>query len=250
MISSMSVGYNHVDIGVCKEYGVKVGNTPGVLTESVADCVLLVALGACRRAWEAIRAVRDGEWGVWKAEWLCGVDVHGSTVGIVGLGRIGMAVARRFVGFGCKILYTDEREMEYGKKLGFVFVDGLEALVKEADIVVPLCPLTESTRGMFDMRVFKMMKRKSVLVNCSRGEVVNQEDLYTALKEKVIYAAGMDVTTPEPLPTNHKLLTLDNCFVLPHIASATQDTRNAMAELAADNLINAFHSKPMKTPVV
>ena len=249
VVSSMSVGFNHIDTDVAKELGIKVGNTPGVLTESVADTVMLLILSGCRRAYEAIEAVRNGEWGVWKAEWMCGIDLNHATVGIIGLGRIGLAVAKRLKAFDCRIMYSDIQVNKEAEKLEAEYTD-LNNILEKADIVVPLCPLTDETKGMFNKKLFGKMKKNSVFVNCSRGEVVQQDDLYEALKNNTIFGAALDVTVPEPLPTNHKLLDLKNCYILPHIASATKSTRNAMAELAADNLINAFKGKDMKTPVV
>lgn len=249
----MSVGYNHIDINACKEHGIMVGNTPDVLTESTADIVVMLMLMACRRGGEGIRKVKDGEWGGWTVNWMCGRDLWGATVGIVGLGRIGRAVVERLRGFGCKVLCCSVRGRKGGSGSdgdGVVVRKSFEKVVGEADFIVPLCPLSDETRGLFDKSVFARMKTTAVFVNAARGEIVNQDDLYWALKNRSIFAAGLDVTSPEPLPTDSPLLELDNCVVLPHIGSATLATRNKMGLLAADNLINACQGKPMMAPVL
>lgn len=249
VISTMSVGYNHIDVGACKERGITIGHTPDVLTETTADTALGLILATCRRFKEATAAVYDGSWGTWSPMWMCGPDVHSSVVGIVGLGRIGAAVARRLKAFNCTILYSGNRPKPHlADPLDAKFVS-LDELLAQADIVIPLCPLNENTNGLFDMEKFDKMKPSAVLINASRGEMVNQEDLLVALNEKKIFAAGLDVTTPEPIPTDHPLLKCPNCFILPHIGSASRPTRTAMGVLAAKNLLAAFNSQPMPNQV-
>lgn len=249
MVSTMSVGYNHVATAECKGRGIVLGNTPDVLTETTADTAVGLVLAACRRFKEATASVVDGTWGTWKPNGMCGPDVHGATVGVIGLGRIGAAVARRLKAFNCNILYSGRApKPEFEEVLDAKFVSQ-EELLGQADIVIPLCPLNESTRGMFNMSKFKAMKKTAVFVNAARGELVNQDDLYTALTEGEIFAAGLDVTTPEPLPTDSPLIKCPNCFILPHIGSASQGTRTAMATLAAKNLVAAYKGEELPSEV-
>lgn len=240
VVSTMSVGFNHIDIAECKKRGVLVGHTPGVLTETVADTTVGLVLAASRRFKEATASVVNGTWGTWTPMGMCGPDVHSSVVGIIGLGRIGAAVARRLKAFNCTILYSDVYENKaVAEPLGAKYVSQEEVLTT-ADIIIPLVPLLESTKGMFNSTKFEMMKKTAVFVNAARGELVNQEDLYKALTEGQIFAAGLDVTTPEPLPVDSPLNSCPNCFILPHIASASQQTRTAMATLASRNLLAAY----------
>lgn len=249
IIATMSVGYNHVDTAECARRGVKLTNTPDCLTETTADTALGLVLAACRRFKEASAAVVDGGWDVWSPEWMCGPDVHHSTVGIVGLGRIGAAVARRLRAFGCTILYTGRRpKPDVADPLDAEFVD-LDNLLARSDIVIPLCPLNDATRGMFDKAMFAKMKNSAVFINAARGELVNQDDLIVALKERVIFGAGLDVTTPEPLPLDSELIKLPNCYILPHIGSASLETRGAMARMAANNVVAAYQQKPLPNEV-
>lgn len=249
MVSTMSVGYNHIDVVECKKRGIIVGHTPDVLTETTADTAVGLALATCRRFKEATAAVEDGTWGTWSPLWMCGPDVHSSTVGIIGLGRIGAAVARRLRAFNCKILYTGSRpKPDIADPLDAEYVS-LDTLLETSDIVIPLCPLNENTAGMFDEKLFNKMKKTAVFINAARGELVNQNDLLVALTERKIYAAGLDVTTPEPLPTDSPLINCPNCFILPHIGSASEATRGAMGVLAAKNLIAAYKSQPLPNQV-
>lgn len=240
VVSTMSVGYNHIDVGECKRRGIVVGNTPDVLTETTADTTVGLVLAACRRFKEATASVVDGTWGTWTPHGMCGPDVHGAVVGIIGLGRIGAAVARRLRAFNCSILYSGRTEKaEVAAPLEAKFVSE-EELLQTADIVIPLCPLNAETAGKFDKKTFGLMKKTAVFINAARGELVKQEDLVAALNEGEIFAAGLDVTTPEPLPTDSALIKCANCFILPHIGSASDGTRTAMATLAARNLLAAY----------
>ncbi|CAG5121893.1 unnamed protein product [Candidula unifasciata] len=231
VVSTLSVGYDHIDVKECARRNVKVGYTPGILTAAVAELTsVLLSPG--------IRAVENGEWGTWKPMWLCGPGLDGATVGIVGFGRIGVTVGRYLKPFGvASFLYHDsfQKPVE-ASELGAEYASFDELLAK-SDFVVACCALTDETRNLFNASAFKKMKNNAVFVNTSRGGIVNQNDLITALQSGQIGAAGLDVTTPEPLPTDSPLLKLDNCIVLPHIASATHKTRAAMAVLAANNLL-------------
>jgi len=251
IVSTISVGFDHIDINECKKRSVMVGNTPKVLTNATADIAIALMLTTARRIPEAIESVKSGLWGTWKPfTFLPGMEVSNSTVGIIGLGRIGTAFAKRLSGFGCKILYTGPREKrELAQSVGAQFVP-FDVLLAESDFVVPHCALNQTTRHLFSSEAFSRMKKSAIFINTTRGGIVDQEALYNALASGQIRAAGLDVTTPEPLPTNNPLLSLPNCVVLPHIGSNTLQTRTAMASLAIDNLINGLLGKPLIERVV
>ena len=237
VVSTMSVGYDHVDVEACLKRGVAVGNTPGVLTDTTADFAMTLLLTTARRVPESIDAIRAGEWTTWKPEWMAGQDLSGSTVGIVGLGRIGATVAHRLSGFDCRILYYDVAPIPaVADPLGAEFVD-MDTLLKESDFITVHTQLNDSTFHMFDEEAFKKMKPTAIFVNTSRGGVVDQDALYNALVNGDILAAGLDVTIPEPLPPDHPLMKLPNAVVAPHIASASVETRSKMSVIAAENLI-------------
>ncbi|KAE9004210.1 hypothetical protein PR003_g17752 [Phytophthora rubi] len=239
VVSTMSVGYNHIDVEACRARSVRVGYTPGVLDISTAETAVALTSAAKRRVLECAASAKNGEWGVWQPFQYCGSDVTGSTVGVVGLGRIGTTYARMLKhGFNCKIIYAGPREKpENVKALGgsVEYVD-METLLRESDVVSLHQPLTEATRGSIGAKELQLMKSSAVLINTGRGELVDQDALVEALKSKAIAAAGLDVTTPEPLSPAHPLFSLDNCVVVPHIGSATVKTRQAMAGIAVANL--------------
>ncbi|KAL3274627.1 hypothetical protein HHI36_016008 [Cryptolaemus montrouzieri] len=251
VIGTMSAGYDNIDVEELKKRGIKFGNTPGVLDDAVADIAVLLILAASRRYIEGRQAIEDCSWSHKNGtQWLLGQDVSGATIGIVGLGGIGQAIAHRVKCFNvAKILYTGHKEKPEGKAIGAEFVS-LDALLKNSDFVICSAPLTKETDKMFNAESFSKMKKTSIFVNVSRGALVNQPDLVRALKEKQIFAAGLDVMTPEPLPPDHELLRLSNCVIIPHLGSATWKTRNAMAERAAKNILNALKGEPMISPVV
>lgn len=197
-----------------------------------------------------MNAVVDGKWGTWSPLWLCGQGLDGATVGIVGLGRIGLAVGKRLQPFGVKrFLYTGNSPKESAKEIDAHFVD-FDTLVKESDFVLGCCALTDKNKGLFNSNVFKKMKKTSIFINTSRGGLVVQDDLHEALKSGEILAAGLDVTTPEPLPTDSPLLKLENCVVIPHIGSATMESRGAMSELTARNILAVFNGEQMPCPLL
>jgi lactate dehydrogenase-like 2-hydroxyacid dehydrogenase len=234
--SNCAVGVDNVDVPAATARGIPVGNTPGVLTEATADMAFALLMAAARRLPEGEREVRSGGWKTWSLDYLLGADFAGATLGIVGFGRIGRAVARRAVGFGLRILFTDPAPAAPEPGVEAAPVD-FETLLRESDFVSLHCPLTEATRGLMNAAAFEKMKPTAILVNTSRGPVVDQEALYNALKSGQIAAAALDVTVPEPLPTDSPLLTLENCLVVPHIASASRRTRSEMSRMAAENLI-------------
>jgi lactate dehydrogenase-like 2-hydroxyacid dehydrogenase len=246
----MSAGYNHVDITQCKEKKISVGYTPDVLTDTTADLAVALVLSAARRVVEAATAVKEGQWTSWKPMWMTGKDVHHSKVGIVGLGSIGSAIAKRLVGFGCTIQYTGSSGPKPGVAgpLGAEFVD-LDTLLSSSDFVILACALTPDTEHLINASTLKRMKSDAVLVNIARGGVVDQEALIEALKNGTILAAGLDVTTPEPLAVDHPLLALPNCVILPHIGSASVPTRELIANMAADNLLAGLQGKALPFPV-
>lgn len=232
VISQMAVGLDNIDLSACDRAGVIVGHTPDVLTDTVADTAWALLGAIVRRLPEGEREVRAGEWGPWEPMHLAGGDLHGSILGIVGLGRIGQAVARRASGFDMEVIYASPSPVE-----GFGGRVTLDELLKRADHVVICTRLDESTRGLIGRRELRSMKDTAYLVNVSRGPVVDTMGLVDALERDEIAGAALDVTDPEPLPPDHPLLQLENCLVVPHIASASLKTRRAMADLAIDNLI-------------
>ncbi len=249
VVSTMSVGYDHVDVAACRERGVALGNTPGVLTETTAELAIALLLATARRLPEALVAARDGSWGAWQPEWLVGSDLHESSVGIVGMGRIGQAVAQRLAAFGCRLLYTGPQPKPEAERLGATYLS-LDELLAQSDFVTLHAPLNAQTQRMINRGTLAQMKPSATLINTSRGGLVDQEALEWALRSGTIAAAGLDVTTPEPIPTDHPLLSLPNCVVLPHIGSASRATRTRMALLAAENLIAGVDGGPLLHQVV
>ena len=250
VVSNYAVGFDNIDVAACTRRGIPVGNTPGVLTETTADLAWALLMAAARRLPEGDRYVRAGNWRTWGPLLLLGPDVHGATIGIVGFGRIGQAVARRAQGFGMEILYHDVNRLpdEVTAPLGAVYVP-LEELLARSDFVSLHVNLTAETRHLINARTLASMKPTAVLVNTSRGPVVDQAALAAALRDGVIWAAALDVTDPEPIPMNDPLVGLDNCLIVPHIASASRGTRGKMAEMAAANLLAGVRGEPLPTPV-
>jgi lactate dehydrogenase-like 2-hydroxyacid dehydrogenase len=250
VVSNFAVGYDNIDVAACLRRGVAVGNTPGVLTETTADLAWALLMAAARRLTEGARYVRDGRWKTWGPLLLLGPDVFGSTLGIVGFGRIGQAVARRASGFGMRVLYHDVARLpaDVEGPLGATFVP-LEELLAQSDFVSLHVNLTPETKHLINARTLASMKPTAVLVNTSRGPVVDQAGLAHALQNGVIWAAALDVTDPEPIPMSDPLVGLDNCLIVPHIASASRATRGKMAAMAAANLIAGVRGEPLPTPV-
>ena len=250
VVSTLSVGHDHIDIAACRRRNIAVGNTPGVLTETSADLAVALLLSTARRIPESIEAVRRGEWTTWKPEWMAGYDVYGSTVGIVGLGRIGLAVAKRLHhGFNCRILYNSPKpKPTLADPIQAEFTD-FPVLLEESDFISIHTPLNDKTRNLFGADTFRKMKNSAILINTSRGGTVDQEALHDALVSGEIAGAGLDVTTPEPIPADHPLLKLPNCIILPHIASASYATRSKMAVLAAENVVAGAQGRPLPHPV-
>jgi glyoxylate reductase len=233
VISNMAVGVDNVEVAAASARKLPVGNTPGVLTDATADQTFALLLAAARRVVEGEQYVRLGKWITWGPQLLLGEDLVGATLGIIGFGRIGQAVAKRAQGFDLRVIYYDPTaEPAFGASS----VD-LDALLRESDFVSLHVPLNPATRHLVNTGLLSKMKPTAILVNTSRGAVVDQSALYDALKSKRIFAAALDVTDPEPLPMNSPLLELDNCLIVPHLGSASKHTRDMMSFLAAQNLI-------------
>jgi glyoxylate reductase len=244
VVSNVAVGYDNVDVPACTERGIAVCNTPGVLNDSTADTTLALMLAVCRRVPEADRFVRAGNWRYWTPTLLIGQDLTEATLGVIGMGRIGLEVARRARAFRMRILYYNRhRRPEVEAELGATYVD-LPTLLAESDFVTLHLPGNSDTRHLIGAAELARMKPTAFLINAARGVVVDQDALVAALVEHRIAGAGLDVYNPEPIPPGHPLLALDNCVLLPHIASATIRTRQRMSELAARNLIAVLTGEP------
>ena len=250
VVSNYAVGFDNVDVDECTRRGIPVGNTPGVLTETTADLAWALLMAAARRIVEGADYVRAGRWKTWGPMLLLGPDVHGATLGIVGFGRIGQAVARRAQGFGMTILYHDPVRLpdEVTQPLGAEYAE-LDDLLARCDFVSLHVNLTDETRGLVDAPRLARMKPTAVLVNTARGPVVDPVALHAALRDGVIGAAALDVTDPEPIPVDDPLVSLPNCLIVPHIASATPATRGKMAEMAAANLLAGVRGERLPNPV-
>lgn len=244
-VSQMAVGVDNIDLSTCTARGIPVGHTPDVLTETTADAAFGLLIAAARRFREGLEEVVEGRWGEWNPMYMVGSDLHGSVLGVVGLGRIGRAVARRASGFGMRVLYTKRRRDPAAEQELGVEYRPFEALLAESDHVVVLTSLHAGTHRLIDRTALAAMKPSATLVNASRGPVVDTDALAEALSGGVIAAAGLDVTDPEPLPPDHPLASLPNCFIVPHLGSATVRTRVEMAERAAVNLAAAMKGEQM-----
>lgn len=234
----MAVGYDNIDIAAATAKMIPVGHTPGVLTDTTADFTWALLMTASRRLLEADRFTRSGLWKTWEPDFLLGANITGATLGIIGFGRIGQAIARRAQGFDMKILYTckNRSDLHLENTLGVDFVS-LERLLEESDFVTIHTPLSQDTYHLFSDRQFELMKPSAILINTARGGIVDAKALYRALSQGKIAGAALDVTEPEPIPSDSPLLTLDNLIITPHIASASRQTREKMANMAVENLI-------------
>jgi glyoxylate reductase len=237
VVSNMAVGVDNIDLAACTRRGIPVGNTPEVLTDGTADLAMALLLAAARRLPEASLDAKEGRWTTWSPTGWLGSDLRGATLGIVGLGKIGQAVAKRARCFGLNLIYHETKRLrEVEERLQAEFVS-LQELLRKSDFASLHVPLTPETRGLIDEAALRSMKESSILVNTSRGPVVNTDALTRALRERWIGGAALDVTDPEPLPPTHPLYSLPNCLIAPHIGSATRNTRRAMAERACRNLL-------------
>jgi glyoxylate reductase len=249
IIANMAVGYDNADVPELTRHGVLLTNTPGVLTETTADLAWALLMATGRRLVEGHQLIATGGWTSWSPMFMVGQDIFGATIGIVGAGRIGSALARRANGFGMHILYHNRRPApELEAQTGAQYRT-LDDLLREADYVVVTVPLTDATRGMFGAREFALMKPTAVFVNVARGAIVKELELVAALKQGRPWAAGLDVFDKEPIGADHPLLRLPNVVVLPHIGSASVATRTAMATTAATNLVAALTGQEVPNPV-
>ena len=239
VVSNMAVGVDNIDVKACTLRKIPVGNTPGVLTESTADLTMALLLSIARNISSASMDAREGRWKTWAPSGWMGMELKGSTLGIIGMGKIGKAVTRRAIGFGMKILFSDP---ETRNEINAIQIP-LDELLKNSDIISLHTPLTEDTRGMINQSTLSMMKPSAILINSARGPLIDTPALVEALVKHKIAAAALDVTDPEPLPPAHPLYGLPNCLIVPHIGSATQYTRRKMAELACNNLLAGLDGK-------
>ena len=245
VISNYGVGVDHINVGDAADRGIPVGNTPHILDGATADAAFALLLAAARRVVEGDRYARSDSFLHYDPGYMLGREAHSSTLGIVGLGSIGRQVARRARGFDMRVLYRNRRRrLRDEQELGVEYVS-LNDLLRRSDYVVLTCPLTDETRHLIDAAALRRMKTTATLVNIARGPVVDTQALYEALRAGEIASAGLDVTDPEPLPRDHPLLGLDNVTILPHLGSATIETRDKMAEMSVKNLILGLRGMPL-----
>ena len=240
IFANMAVGFDNIDVEECTKRGVMASNTPGVLTGTTADFAFTLLMAAARRIREGHEFIQAGKWETWGPLLLMGQDIHHATLGLIGLGRIGTEMARRGQGFSMRVLYNDVvRREDLEQELGLEYAD-FDTVLQESDFVSMHVPYMPATHHLISTEQLAMMKQTAVLINTARGPIVDPQALYTALKSGEIWAAGLDVTDPEPIPMDDPLLTLDNCLIAPHIASASFNTRSDMSELAANNILAAL----------
>ena len=245
MVSNYAVGLNNIDLPACTARGIPVGHTPGVVTEATADTAFGLMLGISRRIHEAARYVDTGQWKDWSPTLLIGNDLYGKTLGIVGMGRIGQAVARRAKGFSMRVLYHNRRQNPGAEQdLGVEYAT-LDVLLAQSDLVVLTVPYSPETHHIMNASSLAKMKSSAFLINVARGAVVDQGALATALAAGTIRGAGLDVTDPEPILANDPLLKMDNCLIIPHIATSTWETRADMTRLAVENLLRGLQGEPL-----
>ena len=249
VVSNVAVGYDNIDVKACLSRGIPVGNTPGAVTDATADLAMALLLSEARLLPRAAMDAKDGLWKTWSPTGWLGADLRGSTLGIVGLGKIGIAMAQRARGFGLKIVYSSSRPFPRTDLEMPAEYRSLDDLLQESDFVSLHCPLTVQTRGMLDETALQKMKPNAILINTARGAIVDMQALVRALREGWIRGAALDVTDPEPLPTNHPLFDLQNCLILPHIGSATFGTRKRMAEMACANLLAGLEGQKLPNQV-
>ncbi|WP_096202838.1 2-hydroxyacid dehydrogenase [Bacillus sp. FJAT-45350] len=240
VVANMAVGFDNINVEEATQRGIIVCHTPDVLTDTTADLTFALLMATARRLVEASNYIKEGQWKEWSPLLLAGYDIHHKKIGIIGMGRIGEAVAKRATGFDMEILYHNRtRKPEAEKALNAKYVS-FDEVIEDCDFVVSMVPYTNETKGIFNEGVFKAMKKTAIFINASRGGVVNEEALYQALQYKEIAAAGLDVFSKEPIGAEHPLLTLPNVVALPHIGSASYETRGAMVEMTVENIIRVL----------
>lgn len=249
-VANLAVGYDNIDLEASKKHGVAVANTPDVLSETTADLGFSLLMASARRIVEANRFIDEDRWKEWAPYLLAGTDIHHKRIGIVGMGRIGEAVARRAKGFSMDILYHNRtRKPEAEKEIGAVYAS-FDELLETSDYIMSVVPLTDETKEMFNAEAFKKMKKSAIFINISRGGTVDEEALIEALDQKEIAGAGLDVFLREPISSGHPLVGRDNVVCLPHIGSASRETRTEMIQLCLDNLDGVIFGNGAKTPVI
>ena len=250
VVANLAVGFDNFDVPAMTARHIIGTNTPEVLTDTTADLAFSLLMATARMLPQAQKYVHDGKWTTWGPLLFRGQDIHHATLGLVGMGRIGAAMARRGAGFDMKVVYYDAyRREDLEAQYGYEYRGSVEEVLREADFVSLHTPYMPSTHHLINADRLAMMKSTAILINSARGPIVDPKALYDALRDGTIWAAGLDVTSPEPIPLNDPLLTLDNCLIVPHIASASMHTRDAMSALAADNIINVLQGTAPKTPV-
>ena len=247
VVSTMAVGFDNINVAECTKRGIPVGHTPGILTETTADFAFALLMAAARRIVEGANYVKQGLWNTWSPTLLLGPDLHGATLGIVGFGRIGRAVAKRAKGFGMRVLACRSSSHHASPKemTGDIECVDLPTVLDESDFVSLHVPLTNETHYLIGQTELQRMKASAILINTARGSVVDSQALYLALANHEIAYAALDVTDPEPISSDDPLLTLSNCLIVPHIASASIATRAKMAKMAATNLLAGLAGKPL-----
>lgn len=249
VVSNMAVGFDNIDINAATERGIPIGNTPGVLTDTTADFAFALLMAAARRVVEGADYARAGKWKTWGPKLLTGQDIHGATIGIVGFGRIGQGMAKRASGFDMHVLYHDVyRREDLEGSMGVTYAE-FDTLLAQSDFITIHTDLNEQTRHLFNADAFSKMRPNSILINTARGQIVDPDALNSALRQSQIGGAALDVTDPEPIPPDSPLLTLPNCLIVPHIASASTATRGKMAEMAARNLLAGVKGVRLPTSV-
>ncbi|KAJ3070596.1 hypothetical protein HDU99_002644 [Rhizoclosmatium hyalinum] len=251
VVSTVSVGYDHVHTPTLAQRNIKLGITPDVLTDASAELTLGLLLATARRFKEAMAIAKTDNWGAWNPSFLTGSLIRGKSIGIIGFGRIGQAVAERLRAFHPSTLnyYSPSQKPDAERSLGATRIQDLPSFLSTTDIVIVTCKLTNDTRGLLNSETMKHFKKDSILINTARGGIINHDDLYSALVSGTIGAAGLDVTDPEPFPAAHPLHTLPNCLILPHIGSATMETREAMSDLAVSNVLAGVFGEELPASV-
>jgi len=251
IISLMSVGYDNVDVAEALKYGIPITNTPGVLSNATADTAFLLMLAVSRKAFYQHKRIINGNWGFYEPTANLGIELYGKTLGIFGLGKIGFEMAKRCIGaYGMKVIYYNRGKNEEAERVLNATRVSFDQLLQQSDVLSVHASLTAETKDKFHLTAFRKMKPGAIFINTSRGGVHKEEDLIRALEEGLIWGAGVDVTNPEPMHADNVLLQMPNVAVLPHIGSATFETRNAMAEIAAKNIIAAYRDEPLPNPVL
>ncbi len=249
IISNVAVGYNNIDIAAAVKRGIQVTNTPGVLTETTADLTFALLMATARGVTTASEALRNGKWGAWSLMEFTGQDIYSATLGIIGLGRIGEALVKRAKGFDMNVLYYNRsRKQDKEQELDIHYAE-LNDLLQKADYVCLMIPYSTEVHHLIGKEELSLMKPTAILINTARGGLVDEDALYQALKNRDIWAAGLDVFEIEPVPADHHLLSLNNVVTLPHIGSASYKTRMSMAQLAVENVVSVLGGGEALTPV-